>query len=72
MGGMGFAWQEALAAVFLAGIIFIIITVTGLREKVVRAIPNSLKSAVGVGIGFYCFYWLAKNQVLLFKIKVLL
>ena len=65
MGGMGFTWQQALAAVFLSGIIFILITATGLREKVIRAIPNSLKAAVGVGIGFFvAFIGLQKSGII--------
>ena len=65
MGGMGFTWQQALATVFLSGIIFILITATGLREKVIRAIPNSLKAAVGVGIGFFiAFIGLQKSGII--------
>ncbi|MBS4538054.1 NCS2 family permease [Clostridium sp. D2Q-11] len=51
--GMGYTWQEALAAVFISGILFIILTITGLREGIVDAIPDSLKRAIGGGIGLF-------------------
>lgn len=50
---MGLSWQTALAAVFISGIVFIIITVTGIREAIVNAIPLSLKNAVSAGIGLF-------------------
>jgi len=52
-GTMGFTWETALAAVFCEGIIFIIITLLGLREKIVDAIPNDIKKAVALGIGLF-------------------
>mgnify|MGYP000414693329 CR=1 FL=1 len=52
-GSMGYSWQAALAAVFISGCLFIIITVTGVREAIVRAIPMELKNAISVGIGFF-------------------
>lgn len=51
--GMGFSWQEALAAVFIEGIIFIILSLTNVREAIFNAIPINLKHAVSVGIGLY-------------------
>jgi AGZA family xanthine/uracil permease-like MFS transporter len=50
---MGYSWQFALTAVFLEGILFIILTVSNLREKIVDAIPASLRSAIGGGIGLF-------------------
>jgi AGZA family xanthine/uracil permease-like MFS transporter len=50
---LGYTWQEALAAVFISGILFIILTITGLREAIVDAIPDSLKRAIGGGIGLF-------------------
>ncbi|EES91218.1 NCS2 family permease [Clostridium botulinum] len=50
---MGVQWETALTAVFLEGIIFIILSLTNIREAVVNAIPNTLKLAVTVGIGFF-------------------
>lgn len=51
--GMGFSWQQALAASFVSGILFMILSFSSLREKVINSIPMSLKHAVGVGIGFF-------------------
>lgn len=51
--GMGFSWQEALAAVFVEGIIFIILSLTNVREAIFNAIPMNLKHAVSVGIGLF-------------------
>lgn len=51
--GLGYTWQEALAAVFISGILFIVLTVTGLREGIVNALPDSLKRAIGGGIGLF-------------------
>ena len=51
--GMGYSWQFALTAVFIEGIIFILLTVTNLREAIVNAIPTSLKNAIGAGIGLF-------------------
>ncbi|WP_010651665.1 NCS2 family permease [Oceanobacillus massiliensis] len=49
----GIPWETALAGVLASGIIFIVLTLTGLREKVINAIPSSLKLAVGAGIGLF-------------------
>ncbi len=54
--GMGYSWQEALAAVLVSGVLYLVISLTGLRAKVVRAIPQSLKFAIGAGIGFFIAY----------------
>ncbi len=51
--GMGYSWQIALLAVFAEGIIFIILSLTSVREAIFNAIPMTLKSAVGVGIGLF-------------------
>jgi adenine/guanine/hypoxanthine permease len=53
---MGYSWQEALAAVLVSGVLYLIVSVTGLRAKVVAAIPQSLKYAIGSGIGFFIAY----------------
>ena len=50
---LGYSWQFALTAVFLEGIIFIILTLTNIREKLVYLIPDSLKKAITAGIGLY-------------------
>jgi len=49
--GMGVAWQEALAAVFLSGVAFVLLTVTKVRSLLIEAIPESLKAAIAAGIG---------------------
>ncbi|MBO5893512.1 MAG: NCS2 family permease [Alistipes sp.] len=51
--GMGYPWQFALTAVLIEGLIFILLTVTNLREAIVNAIPMSLKNAIGAGIGLF-------------------
>ena len=51
--GMGYSWQFALTAVFIEGLIFILLTITNLREAIVNAIPTSLKNAIGAGIGLF-------------------
>ena len=51
--GMGYSWQIALLAVFAEGIIFIILSLTNVREAIFNAIPMTLKSAVSVGIGLF-------------------
>jgi len=51
--GMGYSWQFALTAVFLEGIIFIILTAFNIREAIVNAIPLSIKHAISGGIGLF-------------------
>lgn len=60
--GMGYSWQTALAAVFAEGIIFIIITVLNIREKVVNCIPLNLRYAMSVGIGMFIAFIGLKNS----------
>lgn len=50
---MGYTWQQGLAAVTLSGIIFIIITLTSVREMIIEALPNNLKLAITGGIGLF-------------------
>jgi AGZA family xanthine/uracil permease-like MFS transporter len=51
--GMGISWQLALTAVFIEGIIFILLTLFSLRERIVNAIPKSIKHAISVGLGLF-------------------
>ena len=51
--GFGYTWQEALLAVFIEGVIFIILSLTKVRESIFNAIPLSLKRAVSIGIGLF-------------------
>ncbi|MHC0038762.1 NCS2 family permease [Pseudoneobacillus sp. C159] len=59
--GQGLTWQTALGAVFISGIVFLILTVTGVRKKIVDGVPNVLKSAIGVGIGLFIAFIGFKN-----------
>lgn len=59
--GMGYSWQMALAAVFIEGIIFILLTIFNIREAIVKAIPLNLKHAVSVGIGLFIAFIGLKN-----------
>ena len=52
-GSMGYPWQVALLAVFLEGLIFIVLSLTNVREAIFNAIPLSLKRGVSVGIGLF-------------------
>ncbi len=51
--GMGHSWQFALTAILIEGIIFILLTVTNIRENIVKAIPMSLRYSIGAGIGLF-------------------
>ncbi len=60
--GMGVPWQTALAAVFMSGLIFIVISMFKIREAIVNAIPMSLKFAIGGGIGLFLALVALKNS----------
>lgn len=64
-GVMGFTWQQALAMVFICGVINIIITVTGLRKMIIRSLPSVLQKAIGGGIGLFIAYIGIKDAGLL-------
>ncbi len=53
---LGFTWQEALAMVFICGIINVLITVTRIRKLIIKSIPESLQTAIGGGIGVFIAY----------------
>lgn len=53
VGMMGFTWQQALGAVFISGLIFLFLTVTGLRRWLIAGIPASMRSAIAAGIGMF-------------------
>ncbi|WP_439273443.1 NCS2 family permease [Pseudochrobactrum sp. HB0163] len=53
VGIMGFSWQQALGAVFISGLIFFILTISGIRSWLVDGIPKSLRSAIAAGIGLF-------------------
>lgn len=63
--GMGYSWQFALTAVFIEGLLFILLTVTNVREAIVNAIPLTLRYAIGAGIGLYiAFIGLQNAQII--------
>src|SRR5690554_1902099 len=53
VGTLGYTWQQALGAVFISGVIFLILTISGIRSWLIRGIPKSLQSAIAVGIGLF-------------------
>ena len=61
---MGYSWQQALTAIFIEGVIFIILSLTNVREAIFNAIPAQMKLAVSVGIGlFICFIGLQNSHI---------
>lgn len=61
VGALGYTWQQALGAVFISGIIFLILTVTGIRRWLIEGIPHSMRSAVAAGIGMFLGIIALKN-----------
>lgn len=55
-GTMGFTWQQALAMVFICGIINVLITLTSIRKKIIKSIPEFMQDAITVGIGLFITY----------------
>ncbi|HWL29571.1 MAG TPA: NCS2 family permease, partial [Burkholderiaceae bacterium] len=53
VGSLGYSWQQALGAVFISGVIFVLLTVTGARSWLIAGIPKSLRSAIAAGIGLF-------------------
>ena len=62
---LGYTWQEALAMVFICGIISLIITLTKVRKMIIESIPGSLRAAISAGIGVFLAYVGIKNAGLL-------
>ena len=62
---MGYSWQMALLAVFVEGIVFIVLSLTNVREAIFNAIPLTLKSAVSVGIGLFVAFVGLQNAKLI-------
>ncbi|KPH76658.1 MULTISPECIES: NCS2 family permease [Bacillaceae] len=60
--GMGIEWPVALTGVFIAGIIFMILSLLKIREKIINAIPEDLKHAIAAGIGFFIAFIGLKNS----------
>lgn len=69
---MGYTWQEALAAVFIEGVIFILLTLFKVREAIINAIPLNLRYSITVGIGLFIAYIGLKNGDLIVASKDML
>lgn len=65
--GLGHTWQFALTAILIEGLIFVILTLTNLREAIVNAIPASLKNAIGAGIGLFIAFIGLQNAGVIVK-----
>ncbi|NLX65460.1 MAG: NCS2 family permease [Bacteroidales bacterium] len=65
--GLGYSWQMALTAVFIQGIIFVLLTFFNIRELIVRSIPNTIKNAIPVGIGLFITLLGLQNAGLIVK-----
>lgn len=65
--GQGIAWPTALGVVFISGVVFLLLTWVGVREKLARAIPTSLRLAASVGIGFFIAFIGLQNLGLIVK-----
>ncbi|MTV49178.1 NCS2 family permease [Heliobacillus mobilis] len=60
-GVLGLPWQTALGAVFFSGLLFLVLTLGGVRQAIIKAVPMNLKSAIGVGIGLFIAFIGLKN-----------
>lgn len=65
--GLGYTWQMALTAVFIQGIIFVILTFFNVRELIVKSIPNTIKNAIPVGIGLFITFLGLQNAGLIVR-----
>lgn len=65
--GLGYSWQMALTAVFIEGIIFLLLTFFNVRELIVKSIPNTIKNAIPVGIGLFITFLGLQNAGLIVK-----
>lgn len=65
--GLGYSWQMALTAVFIQGIIFVLLTFFNIRELIVKSIPNTIKNAIPVGIGLFITLLGLQNAGLIVK-----
>ncbi|MDG2668810.1 NCS2 family permease, partial [Vibrio parahaemolyticus] len=59
--GMGYTWQVALAAVFVSGVLFILLSIFKIREWIINSIPNSLRTGISAGIGLFLAFIALKN-----------
>lgn len=64
--GMGYTWQQGLAIVFISGLLFLALTISPLRSKIIASIPQFLKSAISAGIGlFIAFIGLINSEIVI-------
>ena len=71
-GTLGFTWQQALAMVFICGVLNVVITITNVRKKVIKAIPEFMQDAITVGIGLFITYiGLKSSGVIEFSVSAL-
>lgn len=61
IGVFGLSWQAGLAAVFVSGVLFVLVSVTGIRKLIINSIPKNMKLAIGAGIGFFIAFIGFKN-----------
>jgi AGZA family xanthine/uracil permease-like MFS transporter len=61
VGALGFTWQQALGAVFISGLVFLFLSVTGIRRWLIAGIPTSMRSAIAAGIGMFLGLIALKN-----------
>lgn len=66
-GRMGYSWSAGLCAVFIVGILFLILTITGLRKSIIMAIPVHLKNAISGGIGCFLIFIGLKNSGIIIR-----
>ncbi len=62
VGALGFTWQQALGAVFISGLVFLFLSVTGIRRWLIAGIPTSMRSAIAAGIGMFLGLIALKNS----------
>lgn len=62
VGALGFTWQQALGAVFISGLVFLFLSVTGIRRWLIAGIPASMRSAIAAGIGMFLGLIALKNS----------
>lgn len=62
VGAMGFSWQQALGAVFISGLVFVALTVSGVRSWLIEGIPQSMRSAIAAGVGLFLAIIALKNS----------
>ncbi len=67
VGAMGYTWQQALGAVFISGLIFLLLTATGVRKWMIAGIPKSLRSAIVAGIGLFLGFIALKSAGIVVK-----